>query len=183
MVEKGDLIGIADGEVFFVCNVKIVNELPVVNRIAGYRPVSVGIFHELRDKELAIRDDCCDTFHDLWKDAVAQDRTELSYYDYASWVFDYEDMSYDQPLWFFGQDCSGEGEVLIEDMELHEKVKADLESLIGMNIGSWEWSCLTDPSAGLISSPLKWDVIYNQEAVDACNRYCAEKDQMNIIGF
>lgn len=185
MVEKGDLIGIADGEVFFVGNTKDVDGTFVVDHIDGYRPVSVENFEYLRDKDRMINEDEYDSFHCIWKQAVADDRTELGYEDYAEWLWDQEDMSYDEPLWFYGQDCSGYGSVLIEDMEFHEKIKADLEPLIGEEIGSWEWSCWTSPEGWRDNKPLKWDVIYNQEAVDACNRYSDVKDcnVIKAIGF
>ena len=173
MVKKGDIIGIANEEVYFVGNVANVDGVVVVPHISGYRPIDECRFERLRDSEWAIKYDDYDTFHYLWKEAVAADRTEDSYKEFAEAIWDEEDQS-GEPLWFFGQDCSGEGQVLIEDMELHEKVKADLEPLIDCEIGSWDFSCWTDPFADHSDKkePMEWDVVYNQEAVEACNRYC-----------
>lgn len=173
MVKKGDIIGIANEEVYFVGSVKNVDGIEVIPNIVGYRPVDEGKFERLRDEDWAISEDDYDTFHFLWKEAVAADRTEDSYQEFAEAVWDEEDRS-EEPLWFFGQDCSGEGHVLIEDMALHEKVKTDLEPLLDYTIGSWEWSCWIDPFADRRDKKeaIKWDVVYSPEAVEACNRYC-----------
>lgn len=171
MVKKGDIIGISDGEVYFVGSVKNVDGTEVVSNVSGYRPVDKEQFEHLRDKDWSITWDDYDTFHFLWKDAVAHDFTEESYEEFAERIWDEADRS-ENPLWFLGQDCSGEGEVLIENKKLHKKVKADLAPLIDFEIGSWESSCWTDPFKRGTKEPMEWDVVYNKEAVEACNRYC-----------
>lgn len=177
MFECGTLIGIANGEVYFVYHIGSANGLPLVARVISYRPVVKSDFELLRNKFYAIDEDPFDTFHLWWREAVAANKTEEGYREFAEGLWNYEDMSYDQPLWFYGQDCSGWGEILIEDMDLHNKVKADLEPLIYDEIGSWEFSSLGDPCADLSNpeEPIEWDVIYNRDAVDGCLRYCDAK--------
>ncbi len=189
-VSKGDLIGIANGEVYFVGDVCWVEGKQVVNHVISYRPVEKDVYEQLSDEDMAVDYDDWDHLHEYWKHAVEKDLTELGYQEFAREIFREEKHDAEasgNELWFFGQDCSGEGSVLCEDMVLHEQIKEDLEPLIDMEIGSWEWSSWTEPTSneypikqGDELIPMEWDVVYNQYAVDACNLFAKVRNNYDF---
>lgn len=172
------LIGISDGEVWFASQLGEVDGVQIITRVDSYRPVLIDEFEEMRDKERMIEEDNYDRFHFFWKDAVEHDYTEDSYREFAEKRWD-EQEDLDDPLWFYDQELSWPGNQLADDLDLHKKVKADLEEITGDEIGSWEDSKgAWDPMIGYRGDgekiqPIKWDVIYSPEAVEACWR-CAD---------
>lgn len=178
MLEKETLIGIADKKVWFIYRLGEVDGVQVVAEVETYRPVLRDEFEEKRDKDRMIDEDNYDSFHFFWKDAVENDRTEDSYREFAEDMWDQQE-DLDDPLWFYDRELSGAGMQLVDDLDSHKKVKADLEEITGDEIGSWEdggsggapmvgdrWDCEE-------IQPIKWDVIYSPEAVEACWR-CAD---------
>lgn len=181
MVKEGDLIGIAYGEVYFVGDVAWVDGVQVVTGVSTYRPVSQEVFDELADEDSAVANDSYDTLHVNWRHAVAAEETEEGYEEFSRKVFreqrDLAECSFNE-LWFFDQDISGPGEILCTDMELHEKVSADMKSITGEVVPSWEASSWTFPAPPVhkntgdnLYPPIEWDVIYNWDAAEACNRF------------
>lgn len=191
IIQKGDLIGIADGEVYFVETIATDenNNMPVVFNVSTYRPVFEDMYSELSDKSRAINNDAYDYLHDAWKDAVSNDRTEDSYQDWAEAVFCEEQSQAEgsgNQLWFFGQDCSGSGFELVSDMDLHNRIKEDLQPFVEDNgdIASWEcssWMSPADRDNTGIYHPVKWDIVYDKEAADACDRYSEAMNNRHTI--
>ena len=160
MLTAGMLIGIANKKVWFLDHVRSDNSLEVVS----YSPVDLETVERLSDRSYVLDNDPYD-FHELWRHAVASGRTEKSYEDYAGSLFDDDEYENGSDIWFYNQDCHGVGRVLCDEPEIHERVKADMDSLLDkIVVGSWEYGNSYIIKRGCSRPFGEWQVVYSMEA-------------------
>lgn len=188
MLREGDLIGIANEEVWFVNSTAIDEDTgeEIVLCAASWTPIHEQIYKKGNNLEecLEHKEDTWNYNEGLyseWKDAVFQEETEDSYEDWARWRFSSlkeEAEKAGNQVWFYGQYAEPDdtGYELLTDEKLRKRVTdsfLEFTSLFEDRMASWDTARVSVPCDMYLREkirPLSWQVVFNKEAVAGCNK-------------